>query len=84
MSNQSTRELLVEIAGSIQLQTAMLHSLLEFLDDRGLLKEREHNVLFDTAEFHIELAPDSLSRQFALKILDEWRKEGLLRGAPKK
>jgi hypothetical protein len=84
MSDQDTRDTLIEIVGSLQLQTAMFHSLLEFLDDRGLLANREHDVLFDTAEFHIELAPDSPSRKFALQILAEWRKEGLLRGATRK
>ena len=80
MSDQDTPDLLIELAGSIQLQASMFHSLLEFLDDRGILAEREHAILFDTAEFHIELTPDSPSRRFALKVLEEWRREGLLRG----
>jgi hypothetical protein len=80
MKDCDTRDLLIELAGSVQLQASMFHSLLEFLDDRGLLAEREHAVLFDTAEFHIELAPDTPSRRFALRLLEEWREEGLLRG----
>ena len=84
MNDRDTHDLLIELTGSVQLQASMFHSLLEFLDDRGLLAEREHAVLFDTAEFHIELAPDSPSRRFALKILEEWRQEGLLRGAKRK
>jgi hypothetical protein len=84
MPDQETRDLLVEIVGSLQLQTAMLHSLLEFMSDRGLLADREHNILFDTAEFHIELAPDSPARKYALQILDQWREEGLLRGTTRK
>ena len=84
MNDHDARDLLIEFTGSLQLQAAMFHSLLEFLDDRGLLAAREHDVLFDTAEFHIELTPDSPSRRFALKILEEWRQEGLLRGAKRK
>lgn len=84
MPDEETRDLLIELVGSLQLQTAMFHSLLEFMSDRGLLAEREHNILFDTAEFQIELTPDSPARKYALQILDQWREEGLLRGATRK
>ena len=84
MNDCDTPDLLIELTGAVQLQVSMFHSLLEFLDDRGLLAEREHAVLFDTAEFHIELGPDSPSRRFALKLLEEWRQEGLLRGPKQK
>jgi hypothetical protein len=84
MNDPVTRDLLIELAGSVQLQASMFHSLLEFLDDRGLLADREHAVLFDTAEFQLELAPDKPSRRFALKLLEEWRQEGLLRGPKRK
>ena len=80
MAGQDTRDILIEMAGSVQLQACMFHSPLEFLDKQGLLTPAASDAIFEPATCHIGRAADAPARRFALQILDEWRAEGLVRG----
>jgi len=73
------RDFITEMVGAAQLQAAMLHSLLEFLADHAILASHDHDILFDTAEFHLDLLPPSASHRVAERLLSEWRRDGLLR-----
>jgi hypothetical protein len=74
------QDVLIELIGSMQIQAAMFHGLIELLIARGFITEIEETELFNMAEMRLGRTPDSEAVRFARKILSEWRHEGLIQG----
>lgn len=81
---EQDRAVFIELIGSVQLQAAMFQGLLELLTVRGIISGIDETDLFNIAEMRLGRGAHNEARAFAQRTLNEWRREGLIRGGQPK